>query len=139
MDTRYTATTCPYCGCGCGLTLESAGGDEVKDILRALPAPNSPVSQGKLCIKGWNAHEFVRHPDRLMSPLQRTDGAWKALSWKEAFELAGKKLAHIRDKYGPDSIGVLSSARCINEENYLLQKLTRCALGTNNIDHCARL
>ena len=120
MDIRHTATTCPYCGCGCGLTLETAEGR----IQRSVPTPDSPVNRGKLCVKGWNVHEFIQHPDRLKTPLLRTEQGWQSLDC---------------DQYGPDSIGVLTSARCTNEENYLLQKLTRCALGTNNIDHCARL
>lgn len=84
-------------------------------------------------------HEFIQHPDRLKTPLLRTGQGWQPLDWESALDHAARELARIRDQYGPDSIGVLTSARCTNEENYLLQKLTRCALGTNNIDHCARL
>ena len=135
MDIRPTATTCPYCGCGCGLTLETAEGR----IQRSVPTPDSPVNRGKLCVKGWNVHEFIQHPDRLKTPLLRTEQGWQSLDWESALDHAAGELARIRDQYGPDSIGVLTSARCTNEENYLLQKLTRCALGTNNIDHCARL
>lgn len=64
MDIRHTATTCPYCGCGCGLTLETAEGR----IQRSVPTPDSPVNRGKLCVKGWNVHEFIQHPDRLKRP-----------------------------------------------------------------------
>ncbi len=135
MDIRHTATTCPYCGCGCGLTLETAEGR----IQRSVPTPDSPVNRGKLCVKGWNVHEFIQHPDRLKTPLLRTEQGWQSLDWESALDHAAGELARIRDQYGPDSIGVLTSAPCTNEENYLLQKLTRCALGTNNIDHCARL
>ncbi|MBQ3060135.1 MAG: molybdopterin-dependent oxidoreductase [Desulfovibrio sp.] len=135
MDIRHTATTCPYCGCGCGLTLETSQGR----ILRTSPTPHSPVNEGRLCIKGWNVHDFVQHADRLRKPLLRTGSQWQNLDWDNALDIAAARLAHIRDTYGPDSIGVLTSARCTNEENYLLQKFTRCALRTNNIDHCARL
>ena len=76
MDIRHTATTCPYCGCGCGLTLETAEGR----IQRSVPTPDSPVNRGKLCVKGWNVHEFIQHPDRLKTPLLRTEQGWKSCS-----------------------------------------------------------
>lgn len=135
MDIRHTATICPYCGCGCGLTLET----EEERIQRAVPTPASPVNRGKLCIKGWNVHEFIQHPDRLTRPLLRTARGWTPLDWESALEHAAGELKRIRDDTGPESLAVLTSARCTNEENYLLQKLTRCAIGSNNIDHCARL
>ena len=78
-------------------------------------------------------------PVQGLPALLRTEQGWQSLDWESALDHAAGELARIRDQYGPDSIGVLTSARCTNEENYLLQKLTRCALGTNNIDHCARL
>ena len=108
MDIRHTATTCPYCGCGCGLTLETAEGR----IQRSVPTPDSPVNRGKLCVKGWNVHEFIQHPDRLKTPLLRTGQGWQPLDWESALDHAARELALIRDQYGPDSIGVLTSARC---------------------------
>lgn len=135
MNIQHTATICPYCGCGCGLTLETAEGR----IQRSVPTPDSPVNGGKLCVKGWNVYEFVQHQDRLTKPLLRQGDGWRPLDWESALDHAGSELARIRDAYGPDSIAVLTSARCTNEENYLLQKLARCAVGTNNVDHCARL
>jgi len=135
MDYRSIVTTCPYCACGCGLLLEVLDGR----IVRTLPSKTSPTNHGKLCIKGWNVHEFVQHSDRLETPLLRKGNAQAECGWEEALEHAAGELCRIRDAYGPDSIGCLTSARCTNEENYLFQKLVRTAIGTNNVDHCARL
>ena len=94
MDIRHTATTCPYCGCGCGLTLETAEGR----IQRSVPTPDSPVNRGKLCVKGWNVHEFIQHPDRLKTPLLRTGQGWQPLDWESALDHAARELARIRDQ-----------------------------------------
>ena len=135
MDFTTTLTTCPYCACGCGMFLEVLDGR----IVARLPSKTSPTNRGKLCIKGWNVHEFVQHPDRLKKPLIRQNGVFREASWDEALGYAAGELRRIRDTHGPDSIGFLTSARCTNEENYLLQKFARTAIGTNNVDHCARL
>jgi len=108
-------------------------------IVQTLPSKTSPTNKGKLCIKGWNVHEFVQHPDRLKKPLIRENGVSREAAWDEALGHAARELRRIRDTHGPDSISLLSSARCTNEENYILQKFARAAIGTNNIDHCARL
>lgn len=128
-------TTCPYCAVGCGMVLEVLQGR----IVRTLPSKTSPTNKGRLCIKGWNVHEFVQHPDRLKTPLIRENGRFRQASWDEALGYAAGELRRIRDAHGPDSIGFLTSARCTNEENYLLQKFARAVIGTNNVDHCARL
>ena len=132
---RFVPTICPYCGVGCGLLLV------VKDgrVVDTQPMAGHPVSEGKLCIKGWNAHQFIHHPERLTRPLIRENGGFRESSWEEAIGLVAKRLEETKGKSGPDSIAFLSSARCTNEENYLLQKLVRAVIGTNNIDHCARL
>jgi len=135
MDYRSVLTTCPYCGCGCGLYLEVVDGR----IVQTLPSKTSPVNQGKLCIKGWNAHEFVQHPRRLTRPLMRRGDAQEEASWDEALDAVASELKRVREAHGPDSVAFLTSARCTNEENYLLQKFARAAIGTNNVDHCARL
>jgi len=135
MEYRNVLTTCVYCGAGCGLYLEVLDGR----VVGTLPAKGHPVSEGKLCIKGWNAHAFIHHPDRLTKPLIRRDGRFIEASWDEALDLVAERLAAIREKDGPEAIAALSSAKATNEENYLLQKFTRAVLGTNNIDHCARL
>lgn len=135
MEYKNVLTTCVYCGAGCGLYLEVLDGQ----VVGILPAKNHPVSEGKLCIKGWNAHAFIHHQDRLTKPLIRRDGHFIEAGWDEALDLVAERLAAIKEKDGPDAIAVLSSAKATNEENYLLQKFTRAVLGTNNIDHCARL
>jgi len=104
-----------------------------------LPSKTSPVNEGKLCVKGWTVHEFVISPNRLIKPMVRKADTLVESSWDDALSLAAERLKEIKERYGPDSIAVLTSAKCTNEENYLLQKFTRAAIGTNNIDHCARL
>ena len=135
MDYRNTLTTCVYCGCGCGILVETMDGE----ISGVWPAKNDPVNDGKLCIKGWNVTDFVNHPDRLRTPLIRKNGTLIEASWDEALSLVADKLNAIKAESGPDSIAFLTSAKCTNEENYLLQKLARAVIGTNNVDHCARL
>jgi len=109
------------------------------EIVGVLPAKEHPISRGSLCIKGWNAGAFVYHPERLKTPLIREGGGFREATWDEALALVVERLSAIRDESGPDSIGVLASAKCTNEENYLLQKLARAVIKTNNVDHCARL
>ena len=137
MEYKNVLTTCIYCGCGCGLYLQVLDGR----VVGTLPAKGHPISEGKLCIKGWNAHGFVHHPDRLTTPLIRNEkgGPLRKASWEEALDLVASRLNQVQADNGPDAIGFLASAKCTNEENYLLQKLARGVLGTNNVDHCARL
>jgi predicted molibdopterin-dependent oxidoreductase YjgC len=135
MDYRTVLTTCTYCGCGCNFFLEVLDGNPIGTI----PCKTSPVNEGKLCIKGWNVHEFIRHKKRLTAPLLRKDGRLVEVSWDEALDYAAGRLKEIQQKNGPDSIGFLTSAKVTNEENYLLQKFARAGVGTNNVDHCARL
>jgi predicted molibdopterin-dependent oxidoreductase YjgC len=135
MDYQSVLTTCTYCGCGCGLYLEVLDGR----IVHTLPSKTAPVNEGKLCIKGWNIHEFVQHPRRLQTPLVREGDQLQQSSWDQALDYAAGELKRIKEAYGPDSIGFLSSAKCTNEDNYVLQKFARAVIGTNNVDHCARL
>ena len=135
MEYRNVLTTCIYCGSGCGLNIQVLDGE----IVGILPDKEHPISRGSLCIKGWNAASFVTHPDRLKVPLIRRGDDFQEATWDEALTLVAEKLAAIRDQSGPDSIAFLASAKCTNEENYLLQKLARAVVKTNSIDHCARL
>ena len=128
-------TTCVYCGCGCGLYLQT----ENQRVTGVIPSRNHPVSRGNLCAKGWHLPDFIHHHDRLTSPLIRKNGVLTPATWEQALDLCATSLAAIRKRHGPEAMGVLASAKCTNEENYLLQKFTRAVLGTNNIDHCARL
>jgi len=128
-------TTCIYCGCGCGLFLHVEDGR----VVVASPSPLHPMSKGRLCIKGWLAGEFVGHPDRLKHPLIRKGDRLTRASWVEALSTTVASLKAIAENYGPDSLGILTSAKGTNEENYLLMKLARAGLKTNNVDHVARL
>ncbi|HWQ19162.1 MAG TPA: formate dehydrogenase subunit alpha [Methanotrichaceae archaeon] len=128
-------TICIFCGCGCGLFLHVHEGH----LIGATPSPGHPLSQGKLCIKGWLCGDFVGHPDRLKWPLIRHGERLARARWDEALSMVESRLADIRDRFGPDSIGILTSAKGTNEENYLLMKLARAGLKTNNVDHVARL
>jgi predicted molibdopterin-dependent oxidoreductase YjgC len=110
------------------------------EVIGVAPMADHPVSQGKLCVKGWNGYSFVNHPDRLKQPLLRqADGTFREAAWESAIENTVEELKRIIYEYGPDSIGVLTSARCTNEENYLMVKFARAVLRTSNVDHCARL
>jgi predicted molibdopterin-dependent oxidoreductase YjgC len=135
MEYKNVLTTCIYCGCGCGLYFQVLDGE----IVGVLPAKEHPVSRGSLCIKGWNAASFVNHPERLKTPLIRKGDRLEEATWDEALALVAEKLGAIRDESGPDSLGFFTSAKCTNEENYLLQKFARAVIKTNNVDHCARL
>lgn len=131
----YVMTTCPFCGCGCGLYLEVQG----QKVVGVVPSPGHPVSQGRLCVKGWHAHELSATPQRFRTPLVRRNGELRDASWEEALDLVASRLGEIRAARGPGAVGALGSARGTNEENYLLAKLARCCLGTNNIDFADRL
>jgi formate dehydrogenase alpha subunit len=130
-----TRTVCPFCGCGCSFYLVSEG-DRVTAI---EPSPQNPVNRGMLCVKGWNAYEFIHSHDRLTVPLVRKQGALVESTWEEALKIVSSRLSDIRAKSGPRSLAFLSSAKVTNEENYLFMKMARAAFGTNNVDHCARL
>jgi formate dehydrogenase alpha subunit len=132
---RYILTTCPYCGCGCNFYLVAQG----QDLIGVLPCSEHHVSRGALCIKGWNAWQFVQHPDRCLTPLITENEVFRKATWEETIPLVVNKLRSVQAKYGNDAIAFFSSAKATNEENYLLQKLARAVFKTNNVDHCARL
>jgi len=127
-------TTCSYCGVGCQLDLWVHEG-RIVNVTGSDAVPNF----GSTCVKGRFGHTYIQASDRLTTPLIKRDGAFVEASWDEALDLVASRLLAAKAEYGPDAIGGLSSATCTNEENYLFQKLMRAAIGTNNIDHCARL
>jgi len=159
LPDKLVRTTCGYCGVGCQFDLN------IKDdkIIRVTSSPEAPVNGNHLCVKGRYGYEYVHHPDRLLKPRVRRyllDGLpkeeirpaisghvvdrrggwdWVETDWDTALNIAAQKLSAARREHGPDSIGILTSAKCTNEENYLMNKLARQVIGTNNIDHCARL
>lgn len=128
-------TVCPFCGCGCSLSLE------VKDnrVVRARPGRESPVNRGALCVRGAYGYDFIHSADRLTSPFIKTDGKFEAVSWEQALDRVTTELKRIKAEYGAESLALLGSSKCTNEENYLLQRFARAVLGTNNIDNGSRL
>ncbi len=132
---KLVPSVCSYCGTGCGVLFEVLDGQ----LLGTLPLKTHPLNQGKLCIKGWNLHEYVNSFMRLKSPLVKMNGRLHKVTWDRAIRFAADKLQGIIAQHGPESVGVLASAKITNEENYLLQKFARAVVGTNNVDHCARL
>ncbi len=157
---KEVETICPYCGCGCNITLYI----KKNEVIR-VSSREDTINEGWLCSKGRFGYGFIHHPDRLTKPLIRIapkeqltvssqipplnppsppfgkggmGGLFREVSWDEAFDYIAQRLKEIKGTYGPDSIGGLSSARCTNEENYLFQRFMRAVIGTNNIDHCAR-
>ena len=133
--TRETVTICPYCGVGCGLVLGTRGGK----IVWIRGDEKNPANGGTLCVKGRFGLDFVASPDRLTVPLIRRNGTLEEAGWDEALDVIESRLREIRERHGADAIAGLSSAKCTNEENYIFQKVMRAAVGTNNVDHCARL
>jgi len=132
---REVATTCVYCGVGCGLIL----GTRANRIVRVRGDEKSVVNRGSLCVKGRFGMDFVSADDRLTTPLIRRNGKLEPATWDEALTLVADNFSTIKKQHGPDALAGLSSAKCTNEENYLFQKFMRAGLGTNNVDHCARL
>jgi predicted molibdopterin-dependent oxidoreductase YjgC len=123
-------STCTFCGVGCGIYLETRSGE----ITGVYPSMSSPANLGRICVRGWHVHEVASSPDRLRTPLIRKNNTLVPATFEEAYDLIAKRLSEIKKQYGPDSIGFLDSARCGNEDGYLLQKFARSVIGTNNID-----
>ena len=134
-ETKKTQTTCSYCGVGCQMDLH------VKDnrIVKVTGVEDAPPNFGSICVKGRFGFDFIHSPDRLTKPLIKENGRFRDAGWDEALDLVADRLSRIKEQSGADSIGVLTSARITNEENYIAHKFTRAVLKTNNIDHCARL
>ena len=132
---KKVRTICTYCGVGCNLDVAILNGK-----VKSIQAPyNAEVNQGHTCLKGRFAFSFYNHPDRIRTPLIRKNGVLESASWDEAYSFIAEKLTSIKNTYGSDAIAGISSARCTNEENYLMQKFIRAVIGTNNIDCCARV
>lgn len=128
-------TTCSYCGVGCQIFLHVRGGR----VIKATGVEDVGPNYGSLCVKGRFGNDFIHDEGRLTKPLIREGDGFREAGWDEALDLVAEKLGALRQESGADALGVLSSARITNEENYLAQKFTRAVLGTNSVDHCARL
>jgi len=133
--TRWTRTTCPYCGVGCELLV----GTRDDRVVTAVPALDAPVNHGHACVKGRYAHGFVHADDRVLQPMVRGADGWRTVPWQEAIGAVVDGFRRALDQSGPSTVGVLGSARATNEDNYVLQKFARLVLGTNNVDCCARV
>ena len=133
--TKHTRTICTYCGVGCNLTVATKG-DQVLSIQAPIDAE---VNHAHTCLKGRYAFKFYNHKDRLKKPLIRTNGHFEEATWDEAYDHIVKNLTRIKNEHGGQAVAGISSARCTNEENYLMQKFIRAVMGTNNIDCCARV
>jgi predicted molibdopterin-dependent oxidoreductase YjgC len=146
---KLVTTTCTYCGVGCQFDLNVKNGR----VIRVTSHSDAPVNGRHLCVKGRYGYDFIHHPERLLKPrvrryllegkglrpIKHDRGEWVEVDWDTALDITARELVEIRDSHGSDSLGVLTSAKCTNEENYLMNKFARQVLGTNNIDHCARL
>jgi formate dehydrogenase major subunit len=130
---RKTKTVCTYCGVGCSFDVWTKD----RHILKVAPE-HGPANGISTCIKGKFGWDFVNSPDRLTTPLIREGDKFRPTSWSEALSLVARKLSELRASSGPDSIGFISSSKCTNEESYLMQKLARAVIGTNNVDNCSR-
>jgi formate dehydrogenase alpha subunit len=131
-----TQTTCNFCGCGCQLELNTLAN---RKVVKVTTKGEAGVNQGSLCVKGRFGFDFIHHPERLQKPLVKKSGVFVEVLWDEALSLVAAKLQEVKEKYGPQSIGGISSSRATNEENYLFQKWMRACIGTNHIDNGARL
>ena len=132
---KKVRTVCTYCGVGCNLEVAVVNGK-----VKSIQAPfDAEVNQGHTCLKGRYAFSFYNHPDRIKTPMIRRNGELQPATWDEAYDFIAEKLTGILKQHGPDSIAGISSARCTNEENYIMQKFIRAVIGTNNIDCCARV
>lgn len=128
---REVQTTCVYCGVGCGIYMGVAG----DRVVSMRGDRERPTNNGNLCVKGRFGFNFINHSDRLTTPLIKKDGVFEEATWDQALELVASKL---KDRKG-EKFAALASAKCTNEDNYLIQKFTRAVMGTNTVDHCARL
>ena len=148
LPDKVVETICPYCGVGCQLSLHIKS----NIIIRVNVRDEGPTNGIALCVKGRYGYQFVQHPDRVKTPLVRRyllderlrdegeeRGEWVEVDWDTALGITAERFAKIKEESGPDAIGVLASAKCTNEENYLFQKFARQVIGTHNVDHCARL
>src|SRR6476659_2161068 len=130
-------TTCAYCGVGCAFKAEMRG----EEVVRMLPYKEGKANRGHSCVKGRFAYGYATHSDRMLKPMIRSKitDPWREVSWEEAINFAASEFKRIPAKYGPASVGGITSSRCTNEETFLVQKLVRAAFGNNNVDTCARV
>jgi predicted molibdopterin-dependent oxidoreductase YjgC len=134
-ELKKESSICIYCGVGCKIDFYT---NPKGELVKALGNDSGP-NEGHLCVKGRFGFDFVQSEQRLKKPLMKKNGKLEEVEWEEALDYTAKRLSEIKAKSGADSIMAFSSAKCTNEENYLMQKFMRAVVGTHNIDHCARL
>jgi predicted molibdopterin-dependent oxidoreductase YjgC len=134
-EVKRVKTTCSYCGTGCNFYLKVKG----NKVVGVDSDYDAPVNQGNLCIKGRYGWDFIHHEDRLTTPLIKEGDGYRTATWDEALEYTAKRFNALIKEHGPDTVGGFSSSRCTNEENFLLSKWVRTAVGSNNVDNCARV
>jgi predicted molibdopterin-dependent oxidoreductase YjgC len=127
----HKLTTCTFCGVGCGIYLETAD----NRVTGVYPSMSHPSNKGRICVRGWNVHEVASSPNRLKHPMIRKGTEFQEVSWPEAMQFITQRILEIRKVHGPDALAIYNSPRCSNEESYLLQKLARGVIGTNNVAH----
>lgn len=133
-EVKKVRTTCPFCGTGCNFDLNVKEGK----VIGVTANPEAPVNGRSLCVKGRFHTDLMYSPDRITKPLVKQNGEFVEASWDEALSLVAEKFGEIKSREGSDAIAALSSARCTNEDNWIMQKFMRAVIGTNNVDHCAR-
>jgi len=127
----HVLTTCTFCGVGCGIYLETDG----NRVTGAYPSLSHPTNAGRICVRGWHVHEVASSPDRLRTPLLRRHDQLVEVSWEDALDFLTRRMREILNRFGPNAFAFYNTPRCSNEESYLLQKLARAVIGTNNVDH----
>ncbi|MDY6835712.1 MAG: formate dehydrogenase subunit alpha [Chloroflexota bacterium] len=128
-------TICPFCGCGCGISLEVRG----NHVVRSIPSQNGSVNKGATCVKGSYGYDFINSPERLTNPLLKVEDEFQEVSWDTALAAIAFELNKAKENSGPNSLAFLGCSKCTNEENYLFQWFARTVIGTNNIDNGSRL
>lgn len=135
MTKRRVLSICPYCGVGCGIHLLT----QDNTLVGVEPVENHPISRGQLCAKGWSTAYGVEAGNRIQHPLIKTPNGFQQASWDEAIDTICESLKTVLSESGPEAVGIISSARATNEDNYAAQKLARAVFQSNNVDHCARI
>jgi formate dehydrogenase major subunit len=131
---RRTKTVCTFCAVGCSFEVWTRG----REILKVRPTPESPANGIASCVKGKFGYDFVNSTNRLTDPWVRDADRFRIAAWEDALDLVARRLSEIKERFGPDAIGVIATCTGTNEEGYLTQKLARQVIGTNNVDNCAR-
>ena len=132
--TKKTKTVCTFCGVGCSFEIWTKD----REILKIQPVSEAPANAISTCVKGKFGWDFVNSEERITTPLIRKNGEFVEASWEEALDLVASKFKTIKEQNGKDSIGVISSSKITNEDNYIMQKLSRQVFETNNVDNCSR-